>query len=164
MPKSSVFAKGEQGTLAPDFCLNDPIRQKNVCLYSFKGENVLLIFFRGTWCPFCRQQMNFLAENHERLKSKQVAVLGVVCQSESSLKAYLASHPLPFPLLPDVSRTVAKAYGVHYWLSPEGINLAKPSMFILDNESRFTFRYIGRNMADLPLERVLEKFLSFLSP
>lgn len=150
------------GTPAPDFTLPDPASGGEVRLSAFRGRDVLLVFFRGTWCPFCREQMRFLSENHARLSAAGIAVVGVVCQSAASVRRHLEANPLPFPLVVDESREAAKHYGAHYWLSLEGFNLANPSLFIVDAAGNLSFAYVGRNMRDLPVSRVLDKFLSFL--
>jgi peroxiredoxin Q/BCP len=152
------------GDPALDFVLPDPVTGSDVGLSDFRQRDVLLVFFRGTWCPFCHAQMRTLRENHSRLSGANIAVVGIVCQSAASVKRYLNHNPLPFPLLVDESREVAKAYGTHYWLSLEGANLSNPAVFVLDREGRITFAHVGRNMRDLPVTAVLERFVAFLDP
>lgn len=150
------------GDDAPPFTLTDTVTNKEVSLSEFVGKDTFVIFFRGTWCPFCREQMTFLRRNHATLQQAGIAVVGIVCQSPASVRNYLAQNPLPFPMLVDSSRSVAKAYGTHYWVSPEGINLAQPSLFILDRAQKITYAHVGRNMRDLPVTYVVEKFIGML--
>jgi peroxiredoxin Q/BCP len=150
------------GAVAPDFTLTDPMTGRSVSLSDYAGSDRMLVFFRGTWCPYCRDQMHLLAENQGRLAAAGIALLGVVCQASASVRRYLDAHPLPFPLLPDETRNVARSYGVHYWVSYEGINLAQPSLFIVDRAGIVTFAHRGRNMRDLPVSAVIEKFIGFL--
>lgn len=150
------------GDLAPDFSLVDPQTAQVVSRASLAGTNCLILFLRGTWCPFCQKQLVQLAAQYEQLQSAKIQVIAVSCQSSSALQSYLANNPLPFPLLPDTSRAVAKAFGTHYWLRWEGINLSHPALFILDSEGRVLFRYVGKRMDDLPLGALIEKFLEFL--
>ena len=151
------------GEDAPDFSLTDPMTGTSVRLSERRGQDVLLVFFRGTWCPYCREQMALLKDNQERLWAARIAVIGVISQSAGGVKNYLTGNPLPFPLLPDENRVVARAYGTHYWLTYEGFNLSHPALFILDPQGKITFAHVGRNMSDLPLPLVLERFLSFLT-
>ena len=151
------------GAQAPDFCLKQGSDKSTVRLSDYDGRYVLLVFFRGTWCPNCRLQFRVLCENQERLKRAGIAVVGVVCQNAGSVQRYLKSNPLPFPLLIDDSRAVAKQYGVHYWFSYEGFNLANPAIFILDEERNILFAYRGKNQSDLPISSVLEKFTDLLN-
>lgn len=150
------------GDLAPDFALADPATGATRRLQDSRGRDVLLIFLRGTWCPFCREQLRVLCATQERLDRAGIAVITVSCQTAASIGRFLAENPLPFPLLADERRQAAQAYGVHYWVSLEGFNLAHPSVFILDREGVITFSYVGRNMTDLPVTAILEKFLDFL--
>ncbi|MES2462649.1 MAG: peroxiredoxin family protein [Armatimonadota bacterium] len=150
------------GAIAPEFTLTHPAGKSSVSLSDFSEQNVLIVFFRGTWCPNCRRQFRVLCENHDRLTKSGIAVVGVVCQSSGSVGRFLSGSPLPFPLLVDESRTVARLYGVHYWLSYEGFNLANPSLFILDRCRRVMFAYRGKNQSDLPIGSVLEKFVDLL--
>jgi peroxiredoxin len=150
------------GKPAPAFALPDPLTDQSVALESFAGQDVLLIFLRGTWCPFCVQQLQVLKDNFETLRRANVAVIAVVCQSRITVRLFLQASPLPFPLLCDGTRAVARNYGTHYWLSHEGFNLSHPALFILDKERTVTFAHVGRNMTDLPVSRILEKFVSLL--
>lgn len=150
----------EPGSVAPDFTLPDGATGEERTLAELSaGHDTLLVFFRGTWCPFCRDQMTVLAENEERLRRAEVRVVGVVCQGRGSVGRFLAGRPLPFPLLCDERRTVARTYGTHYWLAWEGAHLSHPALFVLDTHRRVTFAHVGRGMADLPVSAILEKIL-----
>lgn len=153
------------GDLAPDFTLPDAAGGGAVSLSAPAGAeaDVLLVFFRGTWCPFCREQMRALSVYHATLDRAGVRVIGVVCQSADSVGRHVGANPLPFPLLADETRETARAYGVHYWVSRQGFNLATPSLFILDRARRITFRHVGRGMSDLPVTAVIERFASALA-
>jgi peroxiredoxin Q/BCP len=148
------------GETAPEFTLPDGATGAPVALAAVSGgRDTLLVFFRGTWCPFCREQMRVLTASQNRLARAEVSVVGVVCQSAGSVRRFLEARSLPFPLLVDESRSVAKAYGVHYRLSWEGFNLAAPSLFVLDRTGRITFCHVGAHMRDLPLLPILERFV-----
>ena len=96
------------------------------------------------------------------LSAANIAVITISCQSAASVQRYVEKNSLPFPLLADATREAAKAYGVHYYLSLEGFNLANPSLFIIDGAGLVTFCYVGKNMADLPIQAILERFIGFL--
>jgi peroxiredoxin len=151
------------GTTAPDISLTDPQTGQIAHLSDYRGKDVLLVFFRGTWCPLCRDQMTVLSENHARLAQAGIVLLGVICENPVTVRHYLKNNPLPFPLFLDGSRTAAKAMGTHYWLTHEGFNLSHPALFVLDRNGVISFAHIGRNMSDLPVAVILEKFLGFLN-
>jgi len=150
------------GRTAPAFALPDPVTGQTVSLADYAGRDVLLIFLRGTWCPYCVAQLETLKRNFAAIEGAKIAVVAVVCQSQLTVRLFLKASPLPFPLLCDGSRDVARDYETHYWLSHEGFNLSHPALFILDKAHTVTLAHVGRSMSDLPLDVILGKFLSFL--
>lgn len=150
------------GDAAPPFALPDAVSGETVELRRYQGKDILVVFFRGTWCPACRIQMHQLSDNFEQLSQYGICLVGIACQSRSSLKRYLRFDPLPFSVLADEKRQAAQSWGTHYWLSPEGFHLSQPALFILDREHRVAFAHVGNHQRDLPLEFVLGKFLGFL--
>jgi len=156
-------AASRLGQIAPSFTLPNPVNGDTVSLADFDGKDVLLVFLRGTWCPYCILQLNVLRENFALLQKANIAVVALICQSQFTVRQFLKTNPLPFPLLCDGSRAIARAYGTHYWLSHEGFNLSHPALFILDQKHSITFAHIGRSMSDLPVSAILDKFLAFLS-
>lgn len=142
--------------------LPDPVSRESVALRDFAGRDVLLVFLRGTWCPYCWEQLRVLTEQHERLSACGISVVAVVCQAQTTVRQFLKKHPVPFPVLCDGTRAVAKAYGTHYWLTHEGFNLSNPALFVLDRKGTVTFGHVGRSMSDLPVGFLLDKFCSLL--
>jgi alkyl hydroperoxide reductase subunit AhpC len=57
-------------------------------------------------------------------------VLGISGDSPFCHSAFQKAHPLPFPLLSDVHRTVIKGYGVH----DVDRNVAYRSTFVVDRD------------------------------
>ena len=53
--------------------------------------------------------------------------------------AFLQAHPLPFPLLSDVHRSVIRAYGVH----DEDRNVAYRSTFVIDRDGMLRWGQAG---------------------
>ena len=158
----SVIEKVGIGDTAPDFELINPANGDRIRLSDKRGKNVLLVFLRGTWCPFCKEQLNTLREAQDRLIAAGINTIAISCQTRASVTRYLTQNPLPFSLLADEKREVARAFSVHYWLSMKGVNLANPAIFIVDTQGKVSFRYVGKNMSDLPVSTILEKFISFL--
>jgi peroxiredoxin len=64
------------GALAPDFKALD-INQKPVTLSQFKGKNVVLLDFWGSWCDACRRNVPRLKETYSRYHSKGLEIVAV---------------------------------------------------------------------------------------
>jgi len=85
---------------APDFELAD-LAGKPVRLSGLRGAVVVLHFW-ATWCPECVEELPSLNAFADRFRGRNVTILSVsVDRSESALKAFLAEHPLRFPVLLD---------------------------------------------------------------
>ncbi|AAM73219.1 MAG TPA: peroxiredoxin [Chlorobaculum sp.] len=99
----------EEGKIAPDFTLPDSTG-KMVSLSEFKGRKVLLIFYPGDDTPVCTAQLCDYRNNVAAFTSRGITVIGISGDSPESHKQFAEKHKLPFLLLSDQERTVAKAY------------------------------------------------------
>ena len=97
------------GTMAPDFTLPDEAGHL-MSLSSFRGKNVLLVFYPGDNTPGCTRQLCQLRDDWDRLQSTGVAVFGVNPQSAGSHTSFRQKQRLPFPLLVDKGQKVAELY------------------------------------------------------
>src|SRR5438874_1312113 len=97
------------GAAAPDFNLPDDTGAM-VSLSSMRGLDVLLVFYPADNTPGCTKQLCQLRDDRVRLKTKNVQVFGINPQNAHSHAGFRTKHRLPFPLLVDSNRRVAKLY------------------------------------------------------
>lgn len=97
------------GSAAPEFVLPDDAGH-NVALTSFRGKNVLLVFYPGDDTPGCTKQLCELRDNWDRLRAAGVQVFGVNPQGGKSHASFRQKRNLPFPLLVDKGQKVAELY------------------------------------------------------
>ncbi len=96
-------------TIAPGFTLPDA-EGKNVSLSDFTGKKVLIIFYPGDDTPVCTAQMCDYRNNVLEFTKRGIAVLGISSDSAASHKSFAERNQLPFTLLSDTEKTVAKIY------------------------------------------------------
>lgn len=105
------MAKGPQpGDEAPDFAL--PGTQGEFRLSGHRGERVVLLFYPGDDTPVCTRQFCSYRDRADDMAHLDAVVVGISHQDLDSHEAFTARHGLTVPLLADVDRKVAKAYGV----------------------------------------------------
>lgn len=75
---------------------------------------VVLAFFRGTWCSFCSAEMLAFAEIYDRIVANGASFVAISPERPEFAAAWLAEHPLPFPLAFDEGNTVAEKFGIVY--------------------------------------------------
>lgn len=99
------------GTTAPDFTAKDDMGMA-VTLSSFKGKTVVLYFYPKDDTPGCTKEAQSFRDNYEEYQDKDIVVLGVSMDDETSHKAFKEKYGLPFTLLADADGTITKAYDV----------------------------------------------------
>lgn len=155
-------SKFQLGDRVPEFIL--PFDESSS--FSLKenlGEGPLLIgFIRGTWCPFCRHFMRQLLGSMEMLKSFRCEVVVIASQPLSSILRFCRQENLPFKILSDAHRTVAREYGVYQSLGLMGVNVARPSAFLLDEDGRVLYRYVGSATDRPPIPEILHHLESYV--
>ena len=108
----------ENGTLAPEFSLEDVVTGKTMNLQQLKGKNGTVIMFICNHCPFVVHVNKQLVEIANNYLKKGISFIAI---SSNDAKAYPQDRPelmkqvaanlkYPFPYLYDETQEVAKAY------------------------------------------------------
>lgn len=109
-PPPHVLRPGEP---APDFTLPAVHREGTVSLADYRGRSsVLLAFFRGIYCPFCRREIAKLGLSREKLQAAGVETLGVVASNLDRTRLYFRYRPTKVPLAADPDLTTHRAFGI----------------------------------------------------
>ena len=98
------------GDRAPDFELvgtDGPFK-----LSDHRGERVVLLFYPGDNTPVCTKQFCSYAERADDMRDLSATVVGISAQGLESHRDFQEKNSIPVPLLADVDKSVAKAYGV----------------------------------------------------
>jgi peroxiredoxin Q/BCP len=97
------------GDLAPDFTLEST--EGSFRLSEHRGQRVVLLFYPGDETPVCTRQFCSYRDRADDMSALDAVVVGISDQDVESHEAFAAHHGLTVPLLADVGREVAKAYG-----------------------------------------------------
>jgi len=113
------------GTKAPDFTLTNA-DGKPVNLYSqLKKGPVILVFYRGAWCPFCNLHLHVLQKNIKQFKKYNATLIAVTPQKPDASAKQIKAKAYPFEVLSDLHDKVMKQYGLYYKVPDELISLYK---------------------------------------
>lgn len=138
----------EVGDLAPTWNLKD-LDGKLTGLFRYFGKPLVIFFFRGTWCPSCRQQIEQIKANWNQINSF-AEVVGIMREGEKSIREYLKTNPVPFPLLPDPDASVIKLHNVYQRFGFNGFRIANPTTLIIDRNQVVHYCYVGLTQFDRP--------------
>jgi peroxiredoxin Q/BCP len=115
------------GDAAPDFTGTD-CQGRTVSLSALRGQRVVLFFFPKAFTLGCTLETRHFRDNHERLQSFGVELVGVSVDSVRTQCAFAAQEDIHFSLLGDESRAISQAYGVLWPL----LNVDRRVTFIID--------------------------------
>jgi len=119
-PAARNATPGEEETpatpvAAPDFTLTDETNKLR-SLRDFLGKKVILVFYRGTGCVHCSQQMEAFAKIKDQIDRAGVTLIAVSSQDAGDLQSMAAvrdDDPRPFILLADGEHQIFRQYGCY---------------------------------------------------
>ena len=62
------------------------------------GRYAVILFNRGSWCPFCNAQLRAFQRDAEKLDRLGVSVVSLSVDDEATARALIAKHGLTFPV------------------------------------------------------------------
>ena len=86
---------------------------------SFAEKPTVLVFYRGSWCPFCNQQLAALGELEPKLLALGYQIIAISPDSAEGLKKMAGKNHLDYQLLSDHGMEASTAYGTAFRLSAE---------------------------------------------
>ena len=134
------------GSAAPDFTLAK-MGGGTTTLSSFRGKkNVVLVFYRGYWCPFCIKQLTGMRQLLDAEMKKDTELLAVSVDGEADTQKTIArisadgTQP-DFAFLSDADHAVIARYGI---LNPNAGSrfIPHPATYVIDREGVVRWRDI----------------------
>ena len=102
----------EAGRKAPEFSLPSS-DGKTVSLKALRGRKVVLYFYPKDDTPGCTKEACAFRDTHAEILRAGAVVYGVSPDSVASHEKFRSKHKLPFPLLADSDKAVARKYGAY---------------------------------------------------
>ena len=117
------------GTDAPAFTVKDT-NGNNVSLSDLAGKTVVLYFYPKDDTPGCTKQACSFRDASVDYQGKDIVVLGVSVDDETSHQQFTEKYNLNFPLLADTEKTMIKAYEV------DGGGKAQRVTYVIDGNGK----------------------------
>ncbi len=143
---ATEISRVQVGALAPDFTLS-AFGGGSRTLSSYRGkQHVVLVFYRGHWCPWCMQQLKALKTllDPELRKDTELLVVAPEGNDEALLtinKIAPGEGPPDFTFLFDPALTVIDRYGLR---NPAGGRrpVPHPATFVIDKQGIVRWRQV----------------------
>ncbi|MBS1272202.1 MAG: putative peroxiredoxin bcp [Candidatus Marinimicrobia bacterium] len=135
----------EVGEKAPDFSLLDSQKELR-SLEEFLGSPTVIYFYPKDDTPGCTKEACSFRDNYQQFKESNIDVIGISYDGPESHAEFKEKYSLPFTLLSDSNKEVAKKYGASRGL----LDLvgAKRITYLLDSEGTVIKVYENVTPAD----------------
>lgn len=157
------------GSRAADFRAPDQSGQEVRLKDELKKGKIVLIFYRGQWCPYCSKFLTRIQDSLQQITEKGASVIAVGPEKAESVQQTVEKTKAGFPVLHDIDLKIMKAYDVEYEV-PEntltrykngnidieknngtnGKYLPVPAIYIIDQESTITYRFFDKDYRKRP--------------
>ncbi|MGQ7886143.1 peroxiredoxin-like family protein [Paenibacillus sp. WC2504] len=104
-----VFGLNE-GDRAPNFTLTNPLGEQITLYDQLANGPVILIFYRGVWCPFCNVQLRAYQQLLPEIQKIGGQLMAVSPQSPDNSLSQMEKEQLTFHVLSDPNGQVADSY------------------------------------------------------
>jgi peroxiredoxin len=165
------------GDKAPDFTLTNE-KGKSFNLYSsLKNGKVVMVFYRGQWCPFCNKQLSQLNDSLQLLNDKGASIVALSPEIQENIAKTVSKTKASFPVLFDDGMKVMQAYKVNFTVDEKtvekykgygiefdkangsnGANLPVPATYIIGNDGIVEYVYFNTDYRKrVTVKELLEK-------
>jgi peroxiredoxin len=164
-PTSQLQGQNPQGLqvnqIAPDFSAEDQNGNMVNLKSLLKKGSVVLVFYRGEWCPYCNKYLKELEQSLTQLTSKGATVVAVTPERPEYINKSIEKTNATFPILHDEGLKIMKSYDVAYKLDESSIkkykrlkvdlnvingeankeNLPVPAVYVINKQGTIAYRF-----------------------
>jgi peroxiredoxin len=84
-----------------------------------KKSSLVVVFYRGSWCPYCNIQLHALQAGLPEIKSAGGDLVAISPEKPDGSLTLIQKHNLTFQVLSDPNLKVSKEFGIVYRLPEE---------------------------------------------
>lgn len=117
------------GSIAPDFEGLNQQGEKVSLSEKLKSGSVVLIFYRGYWCPYCSKHLNQLQDSLLLLVKKGVHVIAITPEQEEGVNKTIEKTETQFDIISDKGNSIQKKYHVLFKVTEKYTKKIKTFLF-----------------------------------
>ena len=162
---TSVFAQDKPEGLfinskAPNFSAKDQ-NGNNVNLKDLRKKgNVVVVFYRGNWCPYCSKHLQKLQDSLSLITEKGASVVAITPETTEGILKTVEKTKATFPIIYDEDMKISKGYGVSFKVDEKTVqryknadidllktndqkeaSLPVPAVYIINSDGAVTHRF-----------------------
>lgn len=102
------------GDMAPMFTGTDQNGQQFSLQAALKKGDVVLMFYRGQWCPYCNKQMSQMNDSLSTITGKGATVVAISPEIQENVVKTIEKTKASFPVISDAKMQIMKDYKVNF--------------------------------------------------
>lgn len=134
-----------------------------------KKSKVVLVFYRGYWCPHCNRFLKKLEDSLQLIKDKGATIIAVTAELPENIAQTVEKTKAEFSIVHDENLKIMKAYKVEFEVPANtveryrntgikldeingrnGNHLPVPAVYIIDKELTITYRFFNADYKKRP--------------
>ncbi len=163
---------------APNFELKDQNGKLVNLSNELKNGSVILVFYRGQWCPYCTKQLTNLQDSMNMITNKGAQVIAITPEQKMNVDKTIAKTKADFTIISDQNLELLNAYQVSFGLDSAtstkyktfGVNLEEsngnngnalpvPAVYVIGKDGKINYRYFNRDYKKRPTVKELLTYL-----
>lgn len=138
---------------------------KDVILKDMRKKGpVVLVFYRGNWCPYCNRELKRLQDSLQLITAKGGQLVAITPEGKEGVDSTIAKTGATFSIISDDEMKISSHYGVVFKVDDRtvgryknaGIDLLKinntkeaflpvPAVYVINEDGAVTFRYFNED-------------------
>lgn len=129
-----------------------------------KSGKVVLVFYRGAWCPHCNKHMSHLQDSLKLILDKGASLIAITPEINTSIEKIISKTKATFNIIYDSTYTIMKQYGTAFKVDAGTITRYKligldveeangnkdhilpvPATFIIDQDGTILWKHFDTN-------------------
>jgi len=134
-----------------------------------KKGPVVVLFYRGHWCPYCNRELKRFQDSLEVLKAAGAQLVAITAEGGEGIATTVEKTGATFPIIFDEDMKLSKSYGVYYRVDERtigryknaGFDLARingqkevalpvPAVYVVNEDGAVSYRYFNEDYRRRP--------------
>lgn len=159
----TVYPEGlKTGDKAPEFTAKDNQGNDFDMNKQLEKGEVVLIFYRGQWCPYCNKELSEMNDSLSLITATGASIIAVTPELMENVAKTVAKTKASFPIISDSALSIMKLYKVNYAVDDttrakyknygidfmlangsNGANLPVPATYVIDKNGNIKYVFFN---------------------
>ncbi|MBL7841153.1 MAG: AhpC/TSA family protein [Cyclobacteriaceae bacterium] len=167
------------GEIAPDFTATDQTGKKVNLKQELVKNSVVLVFYRGQWCPYCNKELQALEDSLQYIRTKGATVIAVTPELPENISKTVDKTKASYAVLHDQGLKIMRSYDVAFQVdsltnakyktygidftvvngNQNGAVLPVPAVYVINKKGKITYRHFDPDYRRRASIREILKYL-----